>query len=111
VAGGCSPGSQVTLISTAFGGPQEFAGVPAVTTTSSSSGSFSVTTQIPSGRAPGSYTVSGRCGGGNFGSASFQVTAASSALPRTGLDAGWTGAIGFLLLAAGAALRRRLRLA
>jgi LPXTG-motif cell wall-anchored protein len=110
VAGGCSPGADVTLISKAFNHAHDFAGLPAITTASQSNGEFSVSTQIPSTTAPGSYSVSGRCGGGNFGSAPFQVTAASSTLPRTGLAA-WTLAwVGICLLAGGVALRHRTRL-
>ena len=66
-AGNCMPGNTVTLISAAFGGTQEFAGVPAISTVVRSGGSFSARTRIPRGRAPGRYTVSGRCGGGNLG--------------------------------------------
>jgi hypothetical protein len=35
--------------------------------TTSAAGSFSKRVRIPAGRAPGSYTVTGRCGGGNLG--------------------------------------------
>jgi hypothetical protein len=108
-AGGCASGDQVTLISRAFGGQHEFAGVPAVFTPSGSNGSFSVRAPIPSSRAPGNYSVSGRCGGGNFGSASFRVTAASTTLPRTGLSPGLLAALGVCLVAGGAALRRVIR--
>ena len=66
-AGNCMPGNTVTLISGAFGGTQEFAGVPAIPAVVRSGGSFSVRTRIPRGRAIGLYTVSGRCGGGNLG--------------------------------------------
>jgi hypothetical protein len=106
VAGGCSPGSQVTLISKAFNPAHEFAGVPAITTSSQSNGHYSVSTQIPSGTAPGSYSVSGRCGGGNIGGTTLQVSAASGGLPRTGFDAWAVAALGVGMLAGGAALRR-----
>src|SRR5438552_15471949 len=64
-AGGCSAGDQVTLHSKAFSHQHDFAGLPAIFATSDASGNFSTTTQIPSNRAPGSYTIGGRCGGGN----------------------------------------------
>jgi hypothetical protein len=112
VAGGCSPGGQVTLTSTAFASGSEFAGVPAVFTPSTNSGSFSARAQIASATAPGSYTVDGRCGGGNFGSAGFTVTTASGgALPRTGGDPAPLALSGIGVLLLGAALRRRLRAA
>jgi LPXTG-motif cell wall-anchored protein len=107
--GGCSPGGQVTLTSAAFSHQHDFAGLPAIFTPSASNGTFSVTAQIPSSRAPGSYHVGGRCGGGNFGQASFQVTSASSTLPRTGVTAWLFAAFGFCLLGGGVGLRRRLR--
>jgi hypothetical protein len=66
-AGGCAAGDRVTLISRAFPGTHRFAGVPAVFATTRASGAFSKRVRIPAGRAPGSYTVTGRCGGGNLG--------------------------------------------
>jgi hypothetical protein len=66
-AGGCPAGDRVTLISRAFPGTHRFAGVPAVFATTGPSGAFSKRVRIPAGRAPGSYTVTGRCGGGNLG--------------------------------------------
>ena len=67
VAPGCPAGDLVTLISRAFSGRHRFAGVPAVHARVSSSGRYSVTTRIPAKRAPGRYSVTGRCGGGNLG--------------------------------------------
>ena len=66
-AGGCAAGDRVTLISRAFPGTHRFAGVPAVFATTRASGAFSKRVRIPAGRAPGAYTVSARCGGGNLG--------------------------------------------
>jgi LPXTG-motif cell wall-anchored protein len=107
--GGCAPGGTVTLTSSGFSHQHDFAGVPAIFVKSASNGSYSVTTQIPSNRAPGSYQISGRCGGGNFGQqASFQVTGASGTLPRTGAAAWLVAALGLCLLGGGVALRRRL---
>ena len=108
VAGGCATGDQVTLISKAFGPGHEFAGQPAVITTATASGSFSVTTQIPTTRAPGTYTVSGRCGGGNFGAKSITVTS-SGGLPFTGAEAWAIAMFGLILTGAGIALRRGIR--
>jgi hypothetical protein len=67
VAGGCATGDQVTLISKAFSGTHEFAGVPAIFARSRSDGSFSKRTRVPGTRKPGRYSISGRCGGGNLG--------------------------------------------
>jgi hypothetical protein len=110
VGNGCQHGDQVTLISQAFGGPGEFAGVPAVTATSNASGAFSASAAIPSGRAPGSYSVSARCGGGSFGSATITVQSgtAGSTLPRTGWTPWLLAALGAAMLLAGAATRRAL---
>jgi hypothetical protein len=62
---GCTSG--LTLLSNAFPGPQEFAGVHAVTATSTPDGHFSATVTIPASTAPGGYSVTARCGGGNLG--------------------------------------------
>jgi hypothetical protein len=67
VAGGCATGDRVTVISHAFPATHHFAGVPAVFATTRADGSFSKRVRIPTGRAPGSYAVTGRCGGGNLG--------------------------------------------
>jgi hypothetical protein len=67
VAGGCTTGDQVTLLSSAFSRAHEFAGVPATFARAHSDGSFSKRTRIPLARRPGRYSVSGRCGGGNLG--------------------------------------------
>jgi hypothetical protein len=65
VGGGC--GGSVTLLSAAFPHTHQFAGVPAVFAPVGSGGAFDVHVGIPAGRAPGHYTVGGRCGGGNLG--------------------------------------------
>lgn len=65
---------QLTLISHAFSTKHEFAGVPAVYVKTSTAGTFSITTTIPKSRKAGSYSVGGRCGGGNLGvSATLKV--------------------------------------
>ncbi|MGZ4335260.1 MAG: hypothetical protein ACXVRJ_13455, partial [Gaiellaceae bacterium] len=67
VAGGCTAGDTVTVISHAFSARHSFAGVPAVFAQVGSAGRFSATTRIPLARQPGTYTVTARCGGGNLG--------------------------------------------
>ena len=67
VAGGCTSGDTVTILSRAFPATHSFAGVPAVLAEVGSAGRFSAITRIPGTRPPGTYTVSARCGGGNLG--------------------------------------------
>jgi hypothetical protein len=67
VGGGCVAGDTVTLLSEAFPHTEEFAGVPAVMTPVRPNGTYSKRVRIPRHRHRGIYTVSGRCGGGNFG--------------------------------------------
>ncbi len=66
-AGDCSVGDTVTLLSAAFGHKHEFAGVPAISAKVKSGGGYSTTTRIPTTRAARTYTITGRCGGGNLG--------------------------------------------
>jgi hypothetical protein len=54
----------VTLISKAFVHTHDFAGLPAVYATVKPGGAFMTTTTIPRSRAAGTYTIGGRCGGG-----------------------------------------------
>jgi hypothetical protein len=76
---GCLAGNQVTLISKAFSAVHEFAGVPAVFAAVGTDGTYSVWTQIPASRQPGTYQITGRCGGGNLGvTASLQVLRAGA---------------------------------
>jgi hypothetical protein len=71
--------SGVTLLSRAFVHTQDFAGVPAVSATVRPDGTFTATTTIPRSKAAGSYTITGRCGGGNLGvSATLVVRAPAS---------------------------------
>jgi hypothetical protein len=67
VAGGCSAGDRVTIISHAFSAAHTFAGVPAVYAQVGSAGRFSVVARVPAARRPGSYVLTARCGGGNLG--------------------------------------------
>jgi hypothetical protein len=69
----------VTLISEAFVHTHDFAGLPAVVAAVQADGAFTATTTIPRSKAAGSYTITGRCGGGNLGvSATLAVQAAAS---------------------------------
>src|SRR6266545_22945 len=71
--------SGVSVLSRAFVHTHEFAGVPAVGAAVSPDGTFTATTTIPRSKPAGSYTISGRCGGGNLGaSATLVVRAAAS---------------------------------
>jgi hypothetical protein len=73
---GCTVPGDVTLISPAFAGLGEFAGVGATTATADASGNFTTTVTLSSSVAPGTYTITGRCGGGDLGvSASLTVAA------------------------------------
>jgi hypothetical protein len=66
-AGGCPVGDRVTLLSRAFSHRHEFAGVPAVFARVKTNGHYGHSVLIPSGRHAGRYSITGRCGGGNFG--------------------------------------------
>jgi hypothetical protein len=78
---GCVLPGTVTLISGAFAGQGSFQNSD-VETTADSSGNFSVVATILPGVTPGTYTITGRCGGGNLGvEATLTVT---PALPSTG---------------------------
>ncbi len=75
LAGDCTEGDAVTIISHAFAPTHSFAGVPAVFAQVGSAGRFSATTRIPATRGAGTYVVTARCGGGNLGvSAHLTVT-------------------------------------
>src|SRR5947209_19277552 len=56
-AGDCPVGDSVTIISRAFAGTHEFAGVPAVFAKVQAEGVFRVTARIPRGRAAGRYVI------------------------------------------------------
>jgi hypothetical protein len=70
----CATG--VRLLSRAFNSHQEFAGVPALGAAVRPDGTFTTTTIIPRSRAAGTYPITGRCGGGNFGGTTLQVRTA-----------------------------------
>jgi hypothetical protein len=71
--------SGVTLLSKAFVHTHDFADVPAVFAAVKPDGAFAATTTIPRAKPAGTYTITGRCGGGNLGvSATLVVRAAAS---------------------------------
>jgi hypothetical protein len=71
--------SSVTLLSRAFVHTYDFAEVPAVGAAVKPDGTFTATTTIPRSKPAGTYTITGRCGGGNLGvSATLVVRAAAS---------------------------------
>ena len=76
-------GDVATIFSKAFKGAtkQNFAGVPAVSASlaNSKDGTFSLKVRLASNVKPGKYSVSGRCGGGLFGSTTVKIT---SGLPQ-----------------------------
>jgi hypothetical protein len=67
VAGGCTAGDTVTILSRAFAATHTFAGVPAALGQVGAAGRFSAHTFVPRTRIPGRYQVTARCGGGNLG--------------------------------------------
>jgi hypothetical protein len=67
VAGGCTSGDTVTILSHAFPATHSFAGVPAAFARVGSAGRFSTIVTIPRLRLAATYTVTARCGGGNLG--------------------------------------------
>jgi|GEM_PF-990589 len=85
VRSGCARGETVTIYSRAFAGitEDEFAGVPALTTVLADNRMFNVEVKISKEVRPGSYTVGGRCGGGNFGQTQLRVTNAAFSIRPT----------------------------
>jgi hypothetical protein len=77
---GSACATSVMLLSRAFVHTDEFAGVPTVVAAVKPGGTFSATTRIPGSTPAGTYTISGRCGGGNLGVvATLEVRAAPTA--------------------------------
>ena len=72
-------GDSATIFSKAFKGAtrHSFAGVPAVSASlaKSKNGAFSIKVTLGPNVKPSKYSVTGRCGGGNFGSTTLKVTA------------------------------------
>jgi hypothetical protein len=75
----CATG--VTLISKAFVHTHDFAGLPAVGAAVNSGGAFTATTTIPRSKPAGTYTITGRCGGGNLGVSARLVVRAAAVSP------------------------------
>jgi hypothetical protein len=73
---GCGTPGRVTIFSHALAGatPHDFAGVPSVSALARKDGVFSRTIRLRPTVRPGSYSIGGRCGGGNFGSVTLRVT-------------------------------------
>ncbi len=84
-ARGCAVGDDVTLISNAFAGISEFAGEGAVVVPVDSTGHFSSPVTLKSSVPAGTYSITGRCGGGNLG---VTATLTVTGLPRTGASFG-----------------------
>jgi hypothetical protein len=126
VTGSCEPNTTGFAISPAFvhDASHDFAGVGAAPFSTNATGAFSVTAQVASSTAPGRYSVTARCGGGNLGISATLTVAADSA-PPTAVPAGsgglaasdqapqsrlmLFGGAGLLLLVAGGALLGRGR--
>jgi hypothetical protein len=83
VSGAAGPdcSDSVTLISKAFVHTHDFAGLPAVFATAKPGGVFTATTTIPRSKAAGTYTITGRCGGGNLGVSATLVVRAAATSP------------------------------
>jgi hypothetical protein len=88
----------VTVISHAFDGLGEFAGVGAVFIPVDSAGHFGQTVALKASVAPGSYQVTARCGGGNLG---LVRTITVGGLPRTGSSFGPFSTVDTVLLCLG----------
>lgn len=102
----CPVGDQVTIISKAFVHTHDFAGLPAIFATVRPDGTYATVTTIPASKAPGAYSITGRCGGGNLGVAvTLLVRSPSGAtLPFTGSPVLPQLAVGGGLLGLGSAL-------
>jgi hypothetical protein len=88
VGRGCKIGHKndaATIYSKAFAGitKKNFAGVPSVSASLSKSktGAFSIKVTLSKKLKPATYSISGRCAGGKFGSATLKVVKASSSPP------------------------------
>ena len=97
VTGSCEANTTGYAISHAFlhDASHDFAGVGAVPFNTNAAGQFTVTGQVPSSIAAGSYSITARCGGGNLPvTATLTVTAAASdpaSAPPTAVPAGSGG--------------------
>jgi hypothetical protein len=75
---GCAVPGTVLLFSAAFGDVNT-----PIQASAGADAKYSVAAQIPGTTAPGSYSISARCGGGNLG-VQGSVTVTASQLPATG---------------------------
>jgi hypothetical protein len=66
-------GDVATIYSKAFASKHKFAGIPAVNATLNKRGHFSVRVQLSRRAGEGTFTVSGRCGGGRFASTKLTI--------------------------------------
>ncbi len=78
VGSGCRSGHKgdsATIYSKAFKGAtkHKFAGVPSVSASLNHGRTFKVKVRLSGSVSSGTYTVSGRCGGGKFGQATLTV--------------------------------------
>ena len=105
---GCGVPGTITLSSDAFAGLSEFAGRGAVMLPVDATGHFASAVTLKSSVAAGTYTIAGRCGGGNL---SASATLTVTGLPRTGASFGpfsvpQVGAMCLMLVVLGAGLVR-----
>ena len=82
---GSACATSVLLLSRAFVPTTAFAGVPAVTAAVKPGGAFTTTTRIPRSTPAGTYTISGRCGGGNLGVSATLTVRARATTPAVAL--------------------------
>ena len=104
-SGTCDSDTSGFVLSEAFATSPgaEFAGVGAAPFTTDAIGRFQATATIPPGRAPGTYEVTARCGGGNLG-VSLDLRVTREELPFTGARPVFWLDTGVALLAGGALL-------
>jgi hypothetical protein len=105
INGSCEANTSGFVISEAFANQPsvgDFAGLPAIAITTSSTGTFGIGLTIDPSVKPGMYTVTLRCGGGL--AASGTLTVRSSTLAFTGPRNRTLTEAGAVLIAIGAAL-------
>jgi hypothetical protein len=92
ITGTCEASTEGFAISSAFlhDSTHDFAGVGAASFTSDGAGSFAADAQIPVSTVPGTYTVTGRCGGGNLGVSATLIVTSAGQVP-TSVPAGSGG--------------------
>jgi len=85
VTGTCDPDASGYVITEAFLGHGEFAGVPAATFSTDSAGNFAFSVTINRNVLPGTYPVGARCAGANIG-LTRTLTVTAAALVTTGSE-------------------------